>query len=253
MTGTGRNTGHDTFPRQYARTRRLTLGDPRDLTVSPDGRRVLFARSRGGSDPLTCLWSLDTTSGEERLLLDPGALADIDPAGMTDAERAQRERRRESAEGVTSYACDAQVTRAVCVLGGDAVIVDVASGRSTRIDLGAPVFDPRLSPDGRRLAVVRDGRLCVVDVADTTIADGAPAPILLDLGEPSDTVTWGMAEFIAAEEMGRMRGHWWSPDGSRLAVCRVDEAPVAVWSFSLSARKRPPLRGVPYEAMSGWS
>ena len=248
MTGTGRNTGHDTFPRQYARTRRLTLGDPRELTVSPDGRRVLFARSRGGSDPLTCLWSLDTTSGEERLLLDPGALADIDPAGMTDAERAQRERRRESAEGVTSYACDAQVTRAVCVLGGDAVIVDVASGSSTRIDLGAPVFDPRLSPDGRRLAVVRDGRLCVVDVADTTIADGAPAPILLDLGEPSDTVTWGMAEFIAAEEMGRMRGHWWSPDGSRLAVCRVDEAPVAVWSLTDPAQPWAPARTIRYPA-----
>lgn len=242
------DSGHDTFPRQYARTRRLTLGDPRDLTVSPDGTRVIFARSRGGSDALTCLWSLDTASGEERLLLDPAALADIDPDGMTDAERAQRERRRESAEGVTSYACDAAVTRAVCVLGGDAVVVDVASGRSTRIDLGAPVFDPRLSPDGQRLAVVRDGRLRVVDVADTTVADGASAPLLLDLGEPSTTVTWGTAEFIAAEEMGRMRGHWWSPDGTRLAVCRVDEAPVAVWSLTDPATPWAPGRTIRYPA-----
>jgi dipeptidyl-peptidase-4 len=241
----------DTFPRQYARTRRLTLGDPRDLTITPDGARVLFARSRGGSDPLTCLWSLDTATGEERLLLDPAALPDIDPAGMTDAERAQRERRRESAEGVTSYACDAAVTRAVCVLGGDAVLVDTLSGRSTRIDLGAPVFDPRLSADGHRLAVVRSGRLCVVDVSaalDTALDDGSPAPILLDLGEPGETVQWGVAEFIAAEEMGRMRGHWWSPDGTRLAVCRVDESPVAEWTLTDPASPWLPGRTIRYPA-----
>jgi len=241
----------DTFPRQYARTRRLTLGDPRDLTPSPDGSRVLFARSRGGSDPLTCLWSLDTSTGEERLLLDPDAVGGVDAADMTDAERAQRERRRESAEGVTSYSCDRAVTRAVCVLGGDAVLVDALTGRSTRIDLGEPVFDPRLSPDGRRLAVVRAGRLCVVDVSaatDTALDDGAPAPILLDLGEPSETVGWGMAEFIAAEEMGRLRGHWWSPDGTRLAVCRVDEAPVAEWSLGDPATPWAPSRTIRYPA-----
>ena len=38
----------DTFPRQYARTQRLTLGDPRTITVSADGERVVFARSRSG-------------------------------------------------------------------------------------------------------------------------------------------------------------------------------------------------------------
>jgi dipeptidyl-peptidase-4 len=30
-------------------------------------------------------------------------------------------------------------------------------------------------------------------------------------------VTFGLAEFIAAEEMGRTRGYWWSPDGSGAA------------------------------------
>ena len=52
-------TGDETFPRQYARTQRLTLGEPRNVTVSPDGRRVVFARSGGGSDPINGLWVLD--------------------------------------------------------------------------------------------------------------------------------------------------------------------------------------------------
>jgi dipeptidyl-peptidase-4 len=29
--------------------------------------------------------------------------------------------------------------------------------------------------------------------------------------------------------MGRMRRYWWSPDGSRIAACRVDEGPVQTW------------------------
>ena len=37
-------------------------------------------------------------------------------------------------------------------------------------------------------------------------------------------MSWGSAEFIAAEEMGRHRGYWWAPDGERVAACRVDIA-----------------------------
>ena len=42
-------------------------------------------------------------------------------------------------------------------------------------------------------------------------------------------MSWGSAEFVAAEEMGRTRGHWWSPDGRRLLAARVDTAPVPRW------------------------
>ncbi len=45
-------------------------------------------------------------------------------------------------------------------------------------------------------------------------------------------MTFGLAEFIAAEEMGRTRGYWWSPDGSALLAARVDEAPVNRWHIA---------------------
>ncbi len=61
----------DSFPRRQARTRRFTLGAPRGATLSPDGDRVVFLRSRGGTDPVTCLWTLDLATGEERLVADP--------------------------------------------------------------------------------------------------------------------------------------------------------------------------------------
>ena len=44
--------------------------------MTPDGGRVLFLRSRHGTDPVGRLWSLDVATGEERLLADPSVLLD---------------------------------------------------------------------------------------------------------------------------------------------------------------------------------
>src|SRR3546814_19220664 len=43
-----------------------------------------------------------------------------------------------------------------------------------------------------------------------------------------DTVSWGVAEFVAQEEMDRRTGYWWSPDDRLIAVARVDESPVGI-------------------------
>jgi dipeptidyl-peptidase 4 len=48
-------------------------------------------------------------------------------------------------------------------------------------------------------------------------------------GEDDPNVSWGSADFIAAEEMHRFRGYWWSPDGSAIAACRVDVSAVQQW------------------------
>ncbi len=45
-------------------------------------------------------------------------------------------------------------------------------------------------------------------------------------------MSWGSADFVAAEEMDRYRGFWWSPDGDRIVACRVDDAPVQVWHIA---------------------
>ncbi len=50
----------------------FTLGAPRSFRLSPDGETVVFLRSRGGTDPVTCLWALDIATGDERLVADPG-------------------------------------------------------------------------------------------------------------------------------------------------------------------------------------
>ncbi len=212
----------DTFPRQYARTQRLTLGEPRNVTVSPDGRRVVFLRSSNGSDPVNSLWVLDTERGDERLVADPRALlaADSDE-GLPAEERARRERAREGAGGITSYATDASCTVVAFALGGQLFAGGLLSGQARALAVTGPVFDPRPDPLARRVAYVSGAALRLGEL------DGS-SRVLVGDGE-SDTVSWGSADFIAAEEMGRFRGFWWSPDGDTLAVCRVDAAAVGEW------------------------
>ena len=72
----------ESFPHQQARTRRFTLGVPRSFRISPDGARVAYLRTKGGGDPVTCLWTLDVETGAERLAADPRTLGgdERDPA-----------------------------------------------------------------------------------------------------------------------------------------------------------------------------
>src|ERR1700735_5363091 len=95
----------ESFPRQQARTRRFTLGAPRAFRVSLDGERIIFLRSKAGDDPVNCLWEVSAGTGEERLVADPRALG-ADEENLPPEERARRERVRETAAGVVSYATD---------------------------------------------------------------------------------------------------------------------------------------------------
>jgi dipeptidyl-peptidase-4 len=229
MTGDGGRTG-DTFPRQHARTQRLTLGEPRNFTVSPDGNRVVFARSAAGSDPVNQLWSLDVATGVESCLFDPRAAAESS-GELTAEERRRRERAREGAGGVVSYACDRDVTFATTVLGGQLFTVDLVRGGAHAVAVEAGVFDARPSPDGSLIAHTRGGRLfvCSTDGDEREIA-----------GDDDPNVTWGLAEFIAAEEMGRQRGYWWSPDGRHIAATRVNVERVPVWHIADPANPATP-------------
>jgi dipeptidyl-peptidase 4 len=214
------------FPRQSARTRRFTLGAPRGFIVSPDGGRVVFLRSRHGTDPVTCLWTIDVgdgAAGEERLVVDPRTLDVPGEEDLPAEERARRERAREQAGGVTAYATDTDLTMAAFALSGRLFVTDL--DKDVRpLDAETPVFGPRPDPTGRRVAYVSGRALRVIDVASGE--DRA-------LAEPEDDqVSYGLAEFVAAEEMGRMRGFWWAPDGEAVLAARVDESPVQRWHIA---------------------
>jgi dipeptidyl-peptidase-4 len=183
----------DSFPRRQARTRRFTLGAPRGFTISPDGDRVVFLRSRGGTDPVTCLWTLDLTTGAERLVADPAALDSAGAEDLPPEERARRERSREQAGGVVGYATDRATSTAAFAYSGQLYVVDLTSeAPPRRIDTPGGVIDPRPDPHGRHVAYVSGRALHVHDLAaGTTSTLAAP---------DGPEVSYGLADFVAAVE-----------------------------------------------------
>ncbi|MEU9732204.1 prolyl oligopeptidase family serine peptidase [Streptomyces sp. NPDC048002] len=228
-------TRSDSFPRRHARTQRFTLGAPRAFSVAPDGSRVAFLRSPSGTDRANALWVLDTDSGRERVAADPQALLGGSTEQLSAQERARRERSREGGAGIVGYATDAALELASFALSGRLFLAELRAGTARELPSRGPVIDPRPSPDGRRVAYVAQGALHVVDV------DGEGERTLA--WEESAQVSYGLAEFIAAEEMGRSRGFWWGPESDRLLVARVDDTPVRRWWISDPARpEREPQR-----------
>ena len=225
-----------TFPRQHARTRRFSLGIPRAFTpvVGPDGPVVLFLRTDAGDDPVTHLWRHDPAIGETTRIVDARVLGG-DEQDLPPAERARRERAREQAGGIVAYATDTAATMAAFALAGRLHSVEVATGRTAVHPTAGPAFDPRPSPDGRHIAYHAADGLHVIDLDDGPASPGSTRVLASE-----DGVAWGRAEFIAAEEMGRARGCWWSADGTRLAVARVDERDVPLWTIADPAKPWTP-------------
>jgi dipeptidyl-peptidase-4 len=213
---TERRTGHHSrvdYPELAARTRRFSYGTPRAVSVSADGDRVIFLRSSGPEDPVDRLWVYDVGTGTERLIADPAELhAQTD---LPAEERALRERLRLTAAGIGSYALDSAGAVAVFALAGGLYRADLRTGEVTHLSTQGPVVDPRLDPAGRRIAYVTGGKLYVIS------PEGEDALLAGEEG-----VTWGLAEFIAAEEFHRFRGYWWAPDGRTILAARVDESRV---------------------------
>ena len=237
----------DEFPRQLARTRRFTLGVPRAMTISADGERVLFLRSQGGEDPVTCLWLLDLADGGgERLLADPAAAWNAGSGDVPEAELIRRERARERAAGIVAFSADTDCRTVAFALDGQlwALSVDQDStggqARPRLVPTAGPVTEPRIDPAGQRVAYVTDGALHVAELADGSSRT---------LAAPEQAeVSYGLAEHVAAESMLRYRGFWWAPDGRRLLVARVDNSPVRQWWIADPANPERPPRAIRYPA-----
>jgi len=210
----------DSFPRQHARTRGFSLGLPRAFRIAGDETRVAFLRTRAGADTVAGLWILDVATGTEREVYHPAA----DEERVTQEELDRRERAREPQSGVTSYDTDSRLTLATFVAGGRLYVADLVSGDVRSLETAGPPFDARIDPAGHRIAYETGGALRVHDLASG--GDG----LLAEDQDPD--VRWGVAEFIAAEEMERLRGCWWAPDGRRLLACRVDDRPVGLWHIA---------------------
>ena len=221
-------------------TQRFTLGAPRTITIGRDGRHILFCRSTSGDDPVNRLWVVDLPDPEPRLLVDPVTLLGSADVELTAEERARRERAREAGGGIVTYTTHSNHGVVAFVLGGRLFRTEIDSGETTEMATTGVAFDPRFSPTADRIAYHAAGEL--------RVTDGSSDQLVVGPDDGEDAIVWGAAEFVAAEEMGRSRGFWWSPDGDGLLVSRVDTSEVATWHISEPVDASITPRSLPYPA-----
>lgn len=218
----------------------------RGVKISPDGRLIAYLQGRDDDKDRYDLWAYDVKAQKHRRLVDSRTLAGADKA-LSVEEEARRERQRTSSlSGIVEYSFAPDSRHLLIPLNGDLYVYDLgarpeqAVRRLTHTE--AYETDARFSPRSHYVSFIRDQNLFVID-----LANGTERAITREGG---GLVSFGMAEFIAQEEMDRDTGYWWSPDERRIALTRVDESPVAeVERFEIQAtgarivRQRYPSTG----------
>ena len=211
----------DTYPELVAKTNHFRQGAPRSFSISATANRALFVRSKSAETNQLDLWmidNLDTTPSEECVVESSSLFSDSE--NLSAAERARRERLRESGAGITSYSTDELMTMVTFPLSGQLWISDFSSGLSTRIGEYESVVDPKINRRGDAIAFT--------DGSDFVVYNLTIGAEVFRLSAESETVSYGLADFVSSEELSRYRGHWWAPNGDDLLVQRTDEAKVAV-------------------------
>ncbi len=207
----------DSFIERQTTTLNFQLGKPGGVWVAPDGAAVLFTRS-GARSFASDLYAFDVASGKVDRLLGAAELLAGGSETLSVEEKARRERMRQVTRGISGFAASEDGSRLLVPLSGRLFVYDRARRSPREIRLRGPALAPTLSPDGKLVALVRDGDLYTVDVARSQEKRLTR--------RRSEAIEHGLAEFVAQEEMDRMKGCWWSPDSRFLAFQKTDSTPV---------------------------
>ena len=186
------------------------LDHPTRVEFTQDSNAVTYLAPDPGSNTRS-LWRQDLESGTRTLL----ASVDLTASrALTREEELRLQRRRELGSGITEYhrAEDADLIVAIhrgrCLVSQDgSLAVEMPD-----IRVAEAVYP---DPGGRRIAWAAWGELWLAE-----LAGGAHRRLSQD-GEPG--VSNGLEDYLAAEELDRFEGAWWSAAGTEILFTHVDE------------------------------
>jgi dipeptidyl-peptidase-4 len=198
---------------------------PGALAFTPDGKALTYLYSGSGS-LVRSLWWHDLRTDERRVIAGPPPGTEREES-LSQEERLRRERTRTTELGVTEFAwaTHARQPTLVVPIGGKVLVgtgTDIA--QLAAVDGVDAASAAAAAADGLHVAFVRDGEVWVAPL------DGAPPHQVTHDASPG--VFNGLAEFVAAEELDRYQGMWWSADGKRLAYAHVDERDIPPFAIA---------------------
>ncbi len=223
--------GIDIVPSKKLAARR-TVGRPRlageqarSVQFSPGGRYLAYllsgpADAEPPSADACAIWLMDSATGLARPVLDSRALNASTPVDDEELNRFLQRRYQMFADPI-SFVWGTSEQRMLVVAHHGLFVVDVHSGAAELVKtLSQPVTDVQFAPGEEYVSFASDGSLHILSLA------GGRDDVIGGTG--NDAVSYGIAEFVAQEEMRRFTGQWWSPSGQHLAYARVDETNVRI-------------------------
>jgi dipeptidyl-peptidase 4 len=222
VSAVGRASDTDPFLQTLAETQNFSLGRPIEPMPTADGKSVIFLRSDSSRDRATGLYRFDVASGQTEQLATPERLSGDQNGNLSPEEKMRRERTRTKVTGITRYELSDDGDQIAFTLPGSLFVYRLGAKSLTKLKSGAgDAIDPTFSPDGRKIAYVRDYNLFVYD-----LETDQERPLTT---RGTEITPHGMAEFVAQEEMGRTKGFWWMPDSKTIVYQINDNSKVEVW------------------------
>ncbi|MBW7836263.1 MAG: alpha/beta fold hydrolase [Sphingomonadales bacterium] len=180
---------------------------------SPQGDKIAYLRAEADTPDRYDLWLYSLTSGDNRRLIDAAAMTTNGAFAKEEWARRQRIRRTEA--GIAEFDWSSDGARLLLPLNGDLYVYDLKTSALNRLTAtDAAEIDARFAPLGNFISYVRDRDLYLLNSVT------GKERRLTRSDDP--LVRYGLADFVSAEEVHRLSGYWWSPDGRSIAVVESD-------------------------------
>lgn len=205
----------------------LTGRAPENIQWSPDGRMLSYVQ-REDSGEHGQLWYIDPNTGEKKVLVSEGKLSSLAP----DVNKIKNEIQREKITrySVAAYHWSPDSKHILFDSLGQLWLYSLDSGTAVQFTSAPqPSEDPKFSPDGNRVAYLRQHNLYVRpvpsgDEKQLTRNDRKDAK--------DEDILNGEVDWVYEEELNVRSNYFWSPDSSQIVFLQMDETRVPTYPIT---------------------
>ncbi|HEX4424578.1 MAG TPA: S9 family peptidase [Terriglobales bacterium] len=217
----------------------ITGRAPETIQWSPDNARFSFILRDDAGDHGQ-LWAVNATTGEKTVLVGESKLATLAPS--IDKIKDDRERERISRYHVAAYQWAPDSQHLLFDTQGRLWMYDLQT--ATAVEFAAAPdasWDPKFSPDGRRVAYLRKHNLYV-----QPIGGGEEKVLTKDTKDKDEDMLNGEVDWVYAEELSVRSNYFWSPDGKDIVYLQMDETHVPTYPITDWLPTHPKLQEEKY-------
>ncbi|HEY6971742.1 MAG TPA: S9 family peptidase [Candidatus Angelobacter sp.] len=200
----------------------LTGRVPETIKWSADGSKVSYIlRDEEGENAQ--LYYIDVATGKPAVLVASEKLAALAPPVTKIKDERERERRTRYSVAGYHWAPDSK--HLLFDANGQLWLFAIDSGTATVLSSSSDAGDPKFSPDGNRLAYLRQHNLYVRPIAggenETTLTH-----------DKDENLLNGEVDWVYEEELDVRSNYFWSPNGKKIAFMQMDENKVPTYPIT---------------------